>query len=698
MLLNFKQATGKPTPQQSPWASFYEEGEVSFLAEPDLIKGWVDIKDPFKDKEKAGFSLRTGLLHLWSTSSQESAVAELKAKGVDKHLRTDLPGDSGYFFTPVEFLMLRYDLPRDEAIKSVDEFLARYANSDYQDFGNKDEGFVKDVPKLQPRDLEVLRTAQEFLKTKSGELSDIVQQYCYEKGIRYETLLDFGAGVRLSVNGDKGNDQILLPYFLNRKLVGVRVRGWSYKRAFTGTMMTLFGLQQLDDLQSQTVVVVEGETDALVTHQVLVDSGFKEIPVVAIPTNTFRHEWKRLLNGFKRIIAIPQTDAASTKFAKDMQIVFGDKVEIIEIPFQQFDIGKDISHFITRSVDAYSRLFLTLGLSKGFNNEFPRIETLSSLFASKLEERPFWINEIMPKGSLVILAGPPKSGKTFIALEIALSAMNGSSLFGKEVFASQGQAKVMYIVEENSRYSLIQRFKTMGFTQDLEDKFHLMHLQNVRLDERESTDELRRDVNALKPDLVIFDPFANFHSQEENSSTGIMKVLHSITRMMKGLPDTTFIILHHTGKNSESPRIRGSSALWGRADLQLLVMPTDEDRATQIKLKVSGREINPDILDTMELVLDSETLTHRESDVAFMLPSIVLKKDRTEDKEKLYQGMKGDTGEVEWKYSDLIRLTGLSWHNISLALVQMVKEKVITLDDPGNGHPALIRLVQEITA
>ena len=673
----------------SPWAAFYAEAEVEFVSEPAGGRPWVDIKDPFKTGERAGFSLKTGLMHLWSTSSSETAVGELAHAGIVKHIREGPDGDT-YFFTPVEFLMLRYDMSRDDAIKSVDEFISRNNDSTYPDFGNKDEGFVKDIPKLQPRDIEILTKSQELLKAQEGRQSDIISQYCHEKGILYDTLIEFGAGLRLDVNNDRGNDQILLPYYMNGRLVGVRVRGWSYKRAFTGTMMTLFGLQQLDNLQSQTVVIVEGETDALVTRQVVTANGFPEIPVLAIPTNTFRQEWKRLLTGFRRILAIPQTDAASTKFARELSATFGDKVEVVEIPFQQFDIGKDISHFLTRSEDAEERLFLSLGLNKHYQTELPRIETLSSLYASKLEERPFWINEIMPKGSLVILAGPPKSGKTFMALEIALSAMTGEPLFGKELFSSESGNRVMYIVEENSRYSLINRFKTMGFTEDLDPLFFLMHLQNVRLDEKESTDALRRDINAIKPNIVIFDPFANFHSQEENSSTGVMKVLHSITRMMRGLPDTTFIVLHHTGKGGDTPKIRGSSAIWGRADLQLLVIPVEEDRASEVKLKISGREINPDVLDNLDLTLDTETLTHREADAPFILAGITLKRDRSTDKAAILTALASDPDKVNWTFSEINKLTDLGWYVISTAVDELVRETVLILKKQGPGKPALV--------
>lgn len=682
--------TTTTTIKGSPWASFYEDADVSFTGVNDG-QDWVTIKDPFKEGESAGFSLTTGLLHLWSTGSQEDFIDYLKPLGIEKHLRA---GSEDYYFTPAEFLMRRYDYSREDAIKAVNEFTEKHSQSDFEHFGNKDVNFVKDTPKLQPKDVESLKVAQDFLLTDDGKNSDIVQNYCFEKGISYETLVEFGAGVQLNVNGYSGNDQILIPYYMNHKLVGVRVRGWSYKRAFSGTMMTLFGLQQLSEEYHNTVVVVEGETDALVTKQVIKERGFDEVPVVAIPTNLFKAEWKRLLKHFTRIIAIPQTDHASTKFASSIAAVFGEKVEVIEIPFKQFDIGKDISHFLTRSSNAAERLFLTLGLSKQLQAQLPRIETLQSLYATELDDKPFWIDEILPKGSFVILAGPPKSGKTFIGLEMALSVMKGQPLFDSPKFTSDGGGRVLYIVEENSRNALIGRFKTMGFTEDLADQFYLMHLQNVRLDERESVDELRRDVTQLKPDLVVFDPFANFHSQEENSASGVQKVLQSITRMMKTLPDTTFIIIHHTGKNGETPRIRGSSALWGRADLQLLVLPVQEDRATEVQLKVSGREINPDVLDTMDLILESETLTHILSEEKFDdRTKITLKKDRTKEKAAILEAMELNPTK-EWQVGEIAKETGMSWYDCITTLEQMAVEKDthIWMNRQGRGKPVLVNL------
>lgn len=691
-----QEAVAPTTGSNSPWEIFYTDADVKILGGSTTRAEWVDIEDPFKPGEKGGFSKSTGLLHLWSQGSQEQAVDELRKYGIEKRVRH---GSDDFIFTPVEFLMLRYEFEHMDAVKAVDEFREKFATSKYTSFGNKDNDFTKDVPKIQPKDVEMLLQAQERFKSDIGRDADLTRSYCIEKGINYETLVEFGVGIRFDVGNDQGNDQLLIPYYMNGKLMGIRVRGWSYKRAVTGTAMTLFGLQQFENTDSKTVIIVEGETDAFVMKQLVKENGFGEVPVVAIPTNHFKDEWKRLLQQFSRIIAVPQTDYASTKFQENVSRIFGDKLEVVEIPFRQYDIGKDISHFVTRSEGAKDRLFLTMGLSKKIHTEYPRIETLGSLYSSEVDQRPFLIQEILPKGSLVILAGPPKSGKTFIALEMSLSMIKGEKLFGMDEFpVIEPGKKVLYVVEENSRYALINRFKKMGFTEEMEENFFLMHMQNVRLDDKESVNQLRRDVNQIQPDLIVLDPFANLHSQDENSSTGVQKVLQSVTRMMKFLPDSTFMIVHHTGKNGEVPRIRGSSAIWGRADLQLLVMPVEEDRASEVRLKVSGREVNPDTIDTIDLKLDSDNLHHYKSQEALVLPSdpkvnFKLKKDRTNEKLALTAAMKENPNH-EWTLNELAAATNLGWYEVTSTVEEMFQDGSIDLMRGGKGKPQRHKLIQ----
>lgn len=672
----------------SPWVDFYLSAGVTALSDFTSLQytEWANIHDPFRPGEKAGFSLSTGLFHAWSEASTESLVDRLfEQVGIVKTPREG--GDT--LFTPVEFLVLHYGIGLDQAQRTIEELHETFSQSEFVLAGNKDDGFTKDSPKLAPGDVADYYEAVERLRG-TGANSDIVTSYIREKGIELSELIDCGAGVRFDYKGIVGNDQILLPYWFNDKLVGIRERGWSYKRAAKGSMQTLWGLEKLPHSKSQTVLVVEGETDCIVTRQLLRRYGFDDIPVVSIPTNHFRREWKRLLQNFSRILGIPQVDHASTKFAQQLVTTFPGKVELVEIPFRQFDIGKDISHFLLRSDNAHERLFYTLGLNRRTMVERPRLESLVSLYADEVQEPPYLIDGILPKGALTLLVGPPKSGKTFVGLELCLAVISGQPLFGNEKWICEKPGSVLYVVEENSRYALTSRLKKMGFTDDMSSRFALMHLQTVRLDESESADELRRDINRLQPDLVVLDPFANFHLQDENSSQGVQKVLQAITRMSQGVPDTTFVVVHHTGKNGE--RSRGSSAIWGRMDLQFLVQPVEEDRADKVVVRVSGREVDPNLINSINLELDSSTLHHIQTG-AFE-SNITLKVDHSSLMASiLTQLEEPDPSLLGLTITHLMERTGANAYNVSEAVKKLEQGQVVRVEKRGPGKAYIIRRV-----
>lgn len=78
-----------------------------------------------------------------------------------------------------------------------------------------------------------------------------------------------------------------------------------------------------------------------------------------------------------------------------------------------------------------------------------------ALIEAELSPLEFVVNEVLPVG-LTILGGAPKSGKSFLALDIAKAVASGTDLLGR--YRSH-QGKVLYITYEDTERRLQTRLR-----------------------------------------------------------------------------------------------------------------------------------------------------------------------------------------------------------------------------------------------
>lgn len=175
----------------------------------------------------------------------------------------------------------------------------------------------------------------------------------------------------------------------------------------------------------------------------------------------------------------------------------------------------------------------------------------------------YLISRMLPKPGRVIITGPPKAGKSFLALQIALAVAQGQSHFlGRPI----KKGKVLYLQFDTPDALWKERLDDLAVAGiDLTGDFHLIHPDDAmhRVDIREA--ETRRKIESLllevKPDLVVVDVLRKIHDAQENDSTEMKQVFDIINVMFAGY---ALLMLHHTPKlNPEFGRPRPSNALRG---------------------------------------------------------------------------------------------------------------------------------------
>jgi hypothetical protein len=195
----------------------------------------------------------------------------------------------------------------------------------------------------------------------------------------------------------------------------------------------------------------------------------------------------------------------------------------------------------------------------------PRFRFYTSDELAELPPATWLVENIFEVDSQVMLYGLSGDGKSFAALDLALSVATGQDWHGHKV----KQGPVVYIVAEGGR-GITRRIaawrKANNWTEPLEAFFTL---QAPQLTDLKNLGTLIADIRQhTNPVLIIFDTFARtFAGKEENSSKDTGEWIAAAATVQAAFK-TTVLTVHHSGKRKgkRPPPERGSSALRGAMD------------------------------------------------------------------------------------------------------------------------------------
>ncbi len=169
------------------------------------------------------------------------------------------------------------------------------------------------------------------------------------------------------------------------------------------------------------------------------------------------------------------------------------------------------------------------------------------------EETVEWICEgLVPRRSLGFVAGLPETMKTWFLMDLALEcARGGGDWLGR---FSVSNARVLFIDQERFKGETQRRFKALiaakGLTaQDLGNQLFIQCGTTTRINLQHSFDAFRKQLAEIRPDIVLVDSFATFHTAEENNRKDVQIVLERIKELRNEF-GCTFIMIHHENKNA----------------------------------------------------------------------------------------------------------------------------------------------------
>lgn len=222
--------------------------------------------------------------------------------------------------------------------------------------------------------------------------------------------------------------------------------------------------------------------------------------------------------------------------------------------------------------------------------------TLPTLPVHAIEEQParaHWlVRELWSEGAVGVIGGPPKTCKSWLGLELAVSVASGAACLGRFEVAAPGTA-VVYLAEDalhDVRHRVAQLCQHRGLALAGLD-LHVITAPRLRLDLERDRRALDATLAALRPKLLVLDPLVRLHSLDENSAADISGLL-GFLRELNRRHQLALVLIHHMAKRARrdpGQALRGSSDLHAWTDSACYLVRREQ----QLRLTVEHRAAPP---------------------------------------------------------------------------------------------------------
>lgn len=220
-----------------------------------------------------------------------------------------------------------------------------------------------------------------------------------------------------------------------------------------------------------------------------------------------------------------------------------------------------------------------------------RIRPLADLLAQDFPPLKFWVDGLIAEGHLVMLGGRPKSGKSWLTLQLAQAIDQGFSFLGRDT----RRGRVLLIALEDGQRRVNQRANIIRWRPDNASVcFEIAHFNGDGKTVDIGPGLKQLEAVAADYDLVIVDTLiATLNGRaNENDNASMGAVVNELARIAH-TTNAAVVVVHHTGKGSAEnvfDLLRGASALRGGYDVGLLLERKQDER--EAILHVESRDFD----------------------------------------------------------------------------------------------------------
>jgi len=207
------------------------------------------------------------------------------------------------------------------------------------------------------------------------------------------------------------------------------------------------------------------------------------------------------------------------------------------------------------------------------------VKPLPVVAAAKVEsatERVRWLIEgLWGVEAVGVIGGAPKSCKTWLALDLALSVASASAALGR--FAVSAPGTVLLYAAEDSAAEVRDRLGALAAARGVSLsrlKLGVILTPALRLDRHSDRLRLEKTLERYRPRLLVLDPLVRLHAIDENSAADVSALLGELRALQREYA-VAIVLVHHLRKNAprspDGQALRGSGDLhaWGDSNLYL---------------------------------------------------------------------------------------------------------------------------------
>jgi hypothetical protein len=348
---------------------------------------------------------------------------------------------------------------------------------------------------------------------------------------------------------------------------------WVYNLA--GARKVLYNLPEV--ITANHVAICEGEKDADNVNALHLENYGNALTRFAATTNfdgagKWRPEYSPYFVG-KHVVIFPDNDQLGREHAAQVAgsvAPYTRDVRIVELP--GLPEKGDVSDYL-QTHDGRALLGLIQKTPLWKPAEGRLIIPAPQFLATVSSEVDWLVTDVIQRGSNGFICSLPKVGKSWLAVDLALSLALGMPWLG---FSVPRPVRTALVTREDNptltkwRMSHLLRGKNRTTTELERHLFVNSREQSpeFRLDKADLLSSMISGLKSLKPEFVILDVFNVMHEADENDNTEMRKVVEQLSVLQREV-SCSIGVVHHFNKQSEgslTQRLRGASAIAGWAE------------------------------------------------------------------------------------------------------------------------------------
>lgn len=348
--------------------------------------------------------------------------------------------------------------------------------------------------------------------------------------------------------------------------------------------------------------------------------------------------------------------------------MFGSKTES---PLNETSIDKDIASLFSDLTEQDTvitqDLFSPTSLPFAARDILGGLVSAQALIEAKLSPLEFVIDGVLPVG-LSILGGAPKSGKSFLALDIAGAVASGRDFLGRY---QANTGKVLYITYEDTERRLQSRLRQKNSSNPETDLSNLhFHYDWPDFGNRglEYLENLVPQIEGVK--LVVIDTLGCFLGAGVKQNYAFQyQVMAQMSQVANKL-GVSLLVIHHTVKTKSrnwKQALYGTNAVSGGADGLMMLERNGDGEGQCANFMISGRDVEDD---TLSIRLDKGVwrIGEQQGEEVGLLGK--------EGQAEIYKALMAS--DTPMRVKEIAEVTGKSANNVSGRLKDMVAQGLVT--------------------